>query len=80
MMLRNYYVLKDLISDDDSETVYDMVVRKHLYTWYINDNQVPASYVTQLRVEYLPKDITLRAFRTIESELPQHHTGDYYYA
>lgn len=61
MMLRNYYVLKDLISDDDAEIVYDMVVRKHLYTWYINDNQVPASYVTQLRVEYLPKDITLRA-------------------
>lgn len=80
MMLRNYYTLKDLISDDDAETVYDMVTRKHLYTWYINKNQVPASYVTQLRVEHLPEDITLRAFRTIESEMPQHHTGDYYYA
>jgi len=80
MMLRNYYVLKDLISDDDSETVYDMIVRKHLYTWYINDNQVPAEYVTSLRVEYLPMDINLRAFRTIESELPQPYNIRGYYA
>lgn len=80
LILRNYYVLKDLISENDAEIVFDMVTRKHLYTWYINCNEVPAEYVTSLRVEYLPMDINLRAFRTIESELPQHHTGDYYYA
>lgn len=70
MMLRNHYALKDLISDDDADNVYDMVTRKHLYTWYVNDNEVPAEFVTRLRVEYLPKDITIRAVHRI--------TGDYY--
>ena len=80
LLLRNYYVLRDLISDDDAETVYDMVTRKHLYTWYVNDNEMPAEYVTHLRVEYLPMDINLRAFRTIESELPQPYNIRGYYA
>jgi hypothetical protein len=79
LLLRNYYVLRDLISDDDAETVYNMVTRKHLYTWYVNDDEMPAEYVTHLRVEYLPKDITLRAV-PIPHEEPQPYNIRGYYA
>ena len=81
MMLRNYYTLKDLISDDDAEIVYDMITRKHLYKWYINDNLVDAEDVIHLRVEYLPNDINMRAVPNIAYELPiSHNIRNYYYA